>query len=345
VEDTTEADKGTLCHTIAECHLKYLCKGGQFVSPWPNAELAEYPEADQAYFVEVGKMAAQWVFDLVKELGVITTRLEWKIKSDVVPEHGGTVDVCLVTPELIHIVDYKFGRVEVNPEGNKQLLSYLCLVRQEFGPRPVYRATIAQPSNWPPETAEFTDEDLDDHLVDVIYASTQDHKQAGQHCQYCHLLGSCAVQAKALRDELDEFPPIDPDDPEPDLDLVARCYLVGKIADKMVSNAGQILKHWAAKGEKLPRGLNIRTTIREYWTDQAPSHLSCPGNLPEDVQPSDLFTDPSPRSPAETRRIMDMTREEFRAEFDKILELKPIRVLVIGKGGQKEFPEFDDFPE
>jgi hypothetical protein len=341
VEDTRAADEGTLCHSIAEDFVKT----GRLRDEAAML-LSKYPESDQAYFLEISRMAADWVTDKLEEYSCQFIPLEWKIKSNVVPDHGGTIDVSMVCPELLHIVDYKFGRVAVYPEDNKQLLSYLCLARQEFGRRPLYRATIAQPTNWPPDTAEFSNDDLDRHLVDVIEASTQTHKQPGQHCEYCKLLGSCEIQARALKADLEDFPQLEPDDPEPDLDLIAKIYLVGKIADKMATNSGNILKHWHAKGVKLPRGLSVRTSHRERWTDQAEEFLKRGDCIPEGskVKPADLWADPAPKTPAVVRSLLELTKAEMHELFGNTIELQPVRSLVIGKGGQKEFPEFDEFP-
>jgi len=126
----------------------------------------------------------------------MVTFFEQRIESKIIADHGGTIDVILVSDSLIHVIDFKFGVMPVRSQDNKQLLSYLCLVDEEFpSDRPrKYLGSIVQPAvSGTPECAEYTRDDLVGHICDVMLAEIDNSLQAGSHCRWCPLKRSCEV--------------------------------------------------------------------------------------------------------------------------------------------------------
>lgn len=118
----------------------------------------------------------------------------------------GHSDVVLVSPKELAVVDLKYGRHDVWPARNPQLLSYLVGAVEKFGPRPHYRLVILQPRGSHPE--KIREWELDNgHLVffmDKLEKAIEDSYRnlppvAGEWCQhYCLALGTC----RAARDHV-----------------------------------------------------------------------------------------------------------------------------------------------
>lgn len=185
--ETDAARLGTLAHAVACAELTgtEVDKGFR-----EELEAMEYDEEQEELYGEL-VLGVQLYVEFVKTLeGELHHEL--KLYSEIVEDFGGTTDTLALTPDVMHVADFKFGTHFVPITKNTQILSYLCLAREKFGPRKHYFGTIIQPRvNERVETAAFTDADLDKHLVDVIDASEDTTLIAGSHCTYCPLLLNC----------------------------------------------------------------------------------------------------------------------------------------------------------
>lgn len=333
-DDAGEAAQiGTLGHAMVEAALK--------VQPLDDdsqaflESLSDYLRADLEDSVTL-------CVDFVKGLPQSYKRFETKIPSDVLEEHGGTVDVIAVDAETIHVVDFKFGRVAVEIEDNDQVQCYLNLARQLYPGRSKFIGTILQPfRSAEPETHTFTRAELDDHARRVLAASISDEFHAGDHCKYCPLISKCETAARHVHRELKEFPDLTQIvggiEELPDADevaLVARIYRTYKLAISGAEGAADILKRWYRRGVDLSAvGLAIRVTHTSKWDDGADDVLKDAGLDVSKLK--DLV------SPAKVRERVGMSKTEFESHFRHAMKIQDIEALVMGKGGQKEFPEFD----
>lgn len=115
---TPEAALGTVCH-----HITNLCLD-HGLEPWDF--LGQIHGADGFYFM-ITEERCYWMeraLSVVRDLpGQRWTELRVSLEKWL-PGDFGTLDVGLVIPELITIIDFKFGMVRVNAEWNKQLLLY-----------------------------------------------------------------------------------------------------------------------------------------------------------------------------------------------------------------------------
>ena len=117
---------------------------------------------------------------------------EIKLESAILPEdYWGTADCVVVSGKAITIVDFKYGRRAVWAKDNDQLLAYMSMARDLFGPRKEYHAWIVQPRVHAPDHTTFTDAQLDADIMAVLDAANSDEKCAGTWCTFCPLRTRC----------------------------------------------------------------------------------------------------------------------------------------------------------
>jgi hypothetical protein len=170
-DDPSEAaDRGTSLHDVTR-----RCLEGERVTLLP--EDAEHVRQCTEY-VRGQPDRFQRYYELLMEHGSIK-------------DFGGTSDVVLLSDTELEVIDFKFGDWPVDAEDNKQMLSYLLLARDKFGPRANYAYHIVQPAVGLPVRVPVTVEQLNDHALDVIRASYGAGFTAGEHCRWCPLLATC----------------------------------------------------------------------------------------------------------------------------------------------------------
>jgi hypothetical protein len=143
---------------------------------------------------------------------------------------SGTADVTVDGwPALLHVIDYKNGRVLVEHEDNEQLMSYLLGRAHDFGwDYDLYKITIVQPNAFHPEgrirTHTVTAEELrafeakhraavervDEAIFNYETFVTDDetfaewasgYLKAGPHCLMCNAMAICPAYRQMLADE------------------------------------------------------------------------------------------------------------------------------------------------
>lgn len=229
------ADEGTLAHAIAE--LLISSKAGRInklqmiarLRPLQGNEL--YTEAMLTYCDEY----ASWVIEQFAhaqaedETAILLLESEVDL-SEYVPQGKGTRDVAIIGGELIHVIDFKYGRgvivnaeepqdPEADPddelaeaEGNPQLNMYglgtLLEYRHVYGIKRV-RGTIYQPRLSNISTTETSVPNLL-FWAETTLRPTADKAFrgdgefiAGAHCRFCSAAGGCranmAFNSKLLR--------------------------------------------------------------------------------------------------------------------------------------------------
>lgn len=118
-----------------------------------------------------------------------------------IPETGewGTADISLVSPKVIHIVDFKNGYVPVEIWLNEQMMTYLLGAIAHFGERDEYYISVAQP-NYPHIDGPFRTMRIVPNQVTLFRALVNEavrsnHFKAGKHCKktYCPHRGACTT--------------------------------------------------------------------------------------------------------------------------------------------------------
>lgn len=323
------ADFGTAGHAWA-----YAWLSGASVPP-------EIVEQIRGYSRERGDFLRDLVVfcvDYVRELDYPVKCYERKIASDMIDEHGGTVDVIAVSDDVLHVVDYKFGQVYVKAAGNTQLQCYLLLAAQQFPGRKVFRGTIVQPVLGTIETVEFTAEQLDETARGIMRASISTHRAAGDHCAYCPLAGSCLQLAQYVRDCTDDFTDLTIGDPAKptaeEKDRTARAAVVYGIACEALKCSRELLKSWAQQGEELPYDFRLSTYNRTRPRPDTAERLLARGFAADQVYRMN--------TPTAIAKAAEIPYKRFKAEYGDLFEAYETTSLKRGPDTPKDFLEFDD---
>ena len=194
--------------------------------------------------------------------------LELKIKSAVVPNHGGTMDIARWYPRFrhIHVLDYKFGHQAVEIEGNDQIQCYLNLARERWPEAEVFTGTIVQPSYRGAITTQFTKRELDIQRVRVQQAAQSTYKEADTtRCKYCPLAVygcdhfNAMVHKTAqqfddlLGEELKKPKQVYELPSEEDLRKVEDAVALYRVCTKAMEDASKLLKQRQANGVELKK--------------------------------------------------------------------------------------------
>ena len=216
------ASEGTAAHFVREQCLSTGANVEDYVGKTIHTE---------GYFFDV---LPAWVgylqptIDWAREVGGIMS-VEFRVELDPwLPGDGGTLDLGIVTDELIYINDLKFGQgVLVDAVKNKQQMLYALGYWQQFARHHTkatrFRLMIDQPraANGIPGECAWWDVELDDLLAfgeEVKAAGLLTHdpdaplKVSPKGCQFCAVAANSACPA--LHDFCQDLIGLNPDVPE-----------------------------------------------------------------------------------------------------------------------------------
>lgn len=220
-----EAEKGTVAHWVSSECLLHDQESWEFAGQ-------EKKSGDFTFTVdEEMVVACQLYIDLVRNTvaayklkypnSAVILHVERKVKSECDEEAFGTSDVVIeVVGVLIHVIDFKHGRVRVEPNDEQLKLygeySYECRSPKMLDAGEPNRIvlTICQPNMQPMHPQgpvrhfETTPEELADWLQEEVVpaiANTRDPEAnfvIGDWCKYCPALAHC----KAYQDSVNTIP-------------------------------------------------------------------------------------------------------------------------------------------
>lgn len=207
-ESSVYADEGTKAHTVAEIvaslrlgltnKTEYLRR----LKSW-KADTPEDWHADQ---LAHAREYADLLFDLVQQHEHAQVMLEQRLNTGVLG-CWGTGDAVIVTPDLVHVVDYKYGQgVPVNAYENPQLMLYGLGGLETFGLLGHIRTvavTVFQPRLDSKSTYTISAVELR-NWRDSVVAPTADLALSGaghlspseKACRWCPVSGECKVRAE-----------------------------------------------------------------------------------------------------------------------------------------------------
>lgn len=211
-EESVYAAEGTAAHTLAEIRSRAEILGEDSLSL--GSELHQLQE----HVSENGWDMAEMEMHVEKHIALIRSRLDETPGATVllekrmdtgIPGCWGTSDVVIVSPDLVEIIDLKYGKgVKVYAHGNAQLRLYALGALNTFSdilgyPRRV-RMTVHQPRLDHIESEELDTEDL---LLWKTVAETQGRIALGDNppfgpsdsaCHWCPASGRCRAQLESV---------------------------------------------------------------------------------------------------------------------------------------------------
>lgn len=160
------------------------------------------PATDDEQLNENLTLVLEWVAQTRAQYGGLPECVVYAEEVYDIPETGewGTADVTFVSPDVLHVADYKNGYVCVDVAGNKQMYTYMLGAIARHGPRRKMYISVLQPNashiDGPIRDIEVTPEDLEQWRWQIAWSmSNPDTFVAGPHCKktYCPHRGNCAT--------------------------------------------------------------------------------------------------------------------------------------------------------
>lgn len=193
------AKQGTAAHALAEHKLLRAIKrrSRKPTSKWIDDEMEEHTDA-----------YAQWVIEAAKAMNdpmvLIEERLDFSLW---VPDGFGTGDCILVSDDVLHVIDFKYGQgVLVEAEDNPQMMLYALGAWFAFGllyDIETVRMTIFQPRRDNVSTWEVSLDELKDWAdfqlapTAKLAAAGEGDFAAGDWCRWCAVKNTCRARAEA----------------------------------------------------------------------------------------------------------------------------------------------------
>ena len=204
------AEEGTAAHALAEIKLNYTFgKVGpnryqELLEEWHNTP--NYEKYYTAEFEEFVDDYVSFVWSQVENLNTTNFHIYFEVKvnfSNVVPQGFGTSDVIIVTENMVHVIDLKFGQgVPVSAVNNPQLRLYGLGALNLFPNSKIVKMTINQPRLASCDTEELTKEELLKWAFEFVRPRAEEaikgegKLQASEKaCKFCKVRAKCKARA------------------------------------------------------------------------------------------------------------------------------------------------------
>lgn len=217
------AEEGTTAHELAE----YALKSWIYGTFYPECE--ELPVsreiASNRYYSEEMKEAISRYVDFVTgefyEMqkgplgGPVATYLEEKLDiSKYAPDSFGSADVSLVSEQIVHIIDLKYGKGVKVPVESPQFKMYALGVLTKFGGPKVKRVrmSVAQPRLNHYDTIEMGVSNLLEWAEEVLKPKAKlayegkGEQVVGSWCQFCPVKATCRAQKNEVIKDFEDHP-------------------------------------------------------------------------------------------------------------------------------------------
>lgn len=196
-ESSKYAEEGTLAHEVAEAYV--------LGNKLPSSATEE--------MIEGAKMYAGLIEDIMLAANIINlpVQLEAKVRATSIREDAyGTCDAYLIADNVLHVIDYKYGKgVAINVENNDQLLMYAAgildsnLIEYLFGPNKIEKIHlyIVQPRNGGVSRWSITYEEVANFEHRMRAALKSSDLNITDSCRWCPALAFCPKQLENIKDK------------------------------------------------------------------------------------------------------------------------------------------------
>lgn len=217
------SEEGTTAHELAE----YALKSWIYGTFYPECDELPVPQeiASNKYYSEEMKEAISRYVDFVTgefyEMqkgpfgGPVATYLEEKLDiSKYAPDSFGSADVSLVSEQIVHIIDLKYGKGVKVPVESPQFKMYALGVLTKFGGPKVKRVrmSVAQPRLNHYDTIEMGVSDLLEWAEEVLKPKSKlayegkGEQVVGSWCQFCPVKATCRAQRNEIIKDFEDHP-------------------------------------------------------------------------------------------------------------------------------------------
>lgn len=217
------AEEGTTAHELAE----YALKSWIYGTFYPECEEMPVPDEiakNKYYSEEMRDAVGEYVNFVVDEFyemgkgplgGSVATYLEEKLDiSKFAPGSFGSADVSLVSEQIVHIIDLKYGKGVKVPVESPQFKMYALGVLTKFGGPKVKRVrmSVAQPRLNHYDTIEMGVSDLLEWAEEVLKPKSKlaydgkGEQVVGSWCQFCPVKATCRAQRNEIIKDFEDHP-------------------------------------------------------------------------------------------------------------------------------------------
>lgn len=217
------AEEGTTAHELAE-YVLGCWTDGTFLPECEEMPVPENIASNKYYSEEMKEAISHYVNFVTGEFyemqkgpfgGSVRMYLEEKLDiSGYAPESFGSADVSLVSEQILHIIDLKYGKGVKVPAESPQFKMYALGVVAKFGGPKVkrIRMSVAQPRLKHFETIEVDVRDLLDWAEKVLRPKAKlayegkGEPVVGSWCQFCPVKATCRAQKDEIASDFEEHP-------------------------------------------------------------------------------------------------------------------------------------------
>jgi len=339
--DTVFTREGTLAHAVAELKARKHFIG---MGPQKYGAALRKLKADELWQDEMDGHTDAYL-DALKDIAATFAEmpyvaLEQRVDfSGYVPEGFGTADCIMIGGEVLHIVDFKYGKgVDVSAEDNPQLKLYaMGAIEQYMAFYDIFtvRMTIVQPRiKREPDTWEIPARDLLRWAEDVVKpaaalaAAGEGEYAEGDWCRWCAVRGNCRARASAntvLEDFGMKLPPLLTDEE------VGRALTLGRRLKTWLSDLEEYALTACLNGSDIPGWKAVEGRAVRAWTDQDAAFKAAKlAGVPEE-----MLYKREPVSLAQLEKIMG------KKEFAKVFT-QPRAMFVVTPPGKPTLVGADD---
>lgn len=343
-EETSDyAEEGTLAHSLGEAKIKYELK--QIRKPafaktveeiktntLYNAEMDEYIEGYKDFVVET--------INYYKQKGQVMVEVEKRIDfSEYVPEGFGTGDICIITDDVLHIIDLKYGKgIKVEAEHNPQLELYALGALSEYGcifdfksvEMTIYQPRLDNISSWSisPEELILWGENVVRPRAEMAFRETGDCI-VGKHCDegFCKARPVCRKYNEQKLDLIEKY-----DFKEPKILNIDEISEVLDIADSVAKWVNLVKNHAlnvALQGENIPGYKVVEGRANRQWgADEVDIINIC-------IEEGTLTVDDI--APRKLKTISELEKTLGQSKFNDIFS-----ALIVKPQGKPTLVDFND---
>lgn len=217
------AEEGTTAHELAE----YALKSWIYGTFYPECDELPVPQeiaSNKHYSEEMKEAILRYVDFVTGEFyemqkgpfgGPVATYLEEIVDiSKYAPDSFGSADVSLVSEQIVHIIDLKFGKGVKVPVESPQFKMYALGVLTKFGGPKVKRVrmSVAQPRLNHYDTIEMGVSDLLEWAEEVLKPKSKlayegkGEQVVGSWCQFCPVKATCRAQRNEIVRDFEDYP-------------------------------------------------------------------------------------------------------------------------------------------
>lgn len=217
------AEEGTTAHELAEYALRSWIYG-MFCPECDELPVPQKIASNKDYSEEMKEAISRYVDFVTGEFyemqkgpfgGSVETYLEEKLDiSKYAPDSFGSADVSLVSEQIVHIIDLKYGKGVKVPVESPQFKMYALGVLAKFGGPKVERVrmSVAQPRLNHYDTIEMGVSDLLEWAEEVLKPKAKlayegkGEQVVGSWCRFCPVKATCRAQRNEITKDFEDHP-------------------------------------------------------------------------------------------------------------------------------------------